>query len=765
MPSRGAIVRTLSTIWLSLLLSTTPAPAQRPGSFTVLGPGGGGAMYHPAISPHDTNTVLVACDMTGSYITHDGGQSWRMFNLRGVSKQFLFDPVKPNVIYDVGIGLWKSTDSGETWNMLWPAPAEIHGVRSYEDHADVSLIQDGESDAKNDASPITSAAVDARNGQHLVAARGGKRLGLWSTNDGGVHWTQLAPLTSPAEQVYVQGKDIWIAGADGFAHWNGKALHTINGPVLDKKMADVAVDYDHDKTRAMLLLGVIDGQLYIAVLQGTEQPKWRAAVLPGTEGQVTTAAGAHDGRTIYASFHDLKMDGKSWQGIAKSADAGEHWSLIWKDAGQGAPNFQDGWISASHGSDWGGGPLTISVSSKDPALVYATDLGRTMKSTDAGAHWQALYSHPGKDGSAVSSGLDVLTSYGTFFDPFDARYMYIAYTDVGLFRSEDGGASWTSSTAGVPPRWRNTTYWIAFDPKVRGRLWAAMSGTHDLPRPRMWRHTPTSKYHGGVCISDDGGKHWTASNAGLPDGAVTHIVIDPDSPVDHRVLYATVMGHGIFKSSDGGKTWQRKGEGITQEDPLTFRLVQAADKSLYAIVVRRSEDGSIGNAGDGALYRSHDGAETWRPVALPAGVNAPNGLLVDPRDPSRMYLAAWARAVGQHGEGGGIYLSTDRGEHWQPLFTGDQHIYDVTFDPASPGHLYATGFESSAWKSLDRGAHWQRIAGFNFHWAHRVIPDQRRPGWVYINTFGGGVWHGQVNGASGVEDIATEKLIPGRTDQ
>src|SRR6266566_6004787 len=55
---------------------------ERPGHFVVIGPGGGGAMFNPTISPHDANTVLVSCDMTGSYITHDGGQSWRMFNLR-----------------------------------------------------------------------------------------------------------------------------------------------------------------------------------------------------------------------------------------------------------------------------------------------------------------------------------------------------------------------------------------------------------------------------------------------------------------------------------------------------------------------------------------------------------------------------------------------------------------------------------------------------------------------------------------------------------
>ena len=65
------------------VLCLSSAFAERPGNFKIIGPGGGGAMFHPTISPHDSRTALIACDMTGSYITHDGGRSWRTFNLRG----------------------------------------------------------------------------------------------------------------------------------------------------------------------------------------------------------------------------------------------------------------------------------------------------------------------------------------------------------------------------------------------------------------------------------------------------------------------------------------------------------------------------------------------------------------------------------------------------------------------------------------------------------------------------------------------------------
>ena len=77
-------LRNLIFLGITVVVSLASALAERPGGFRVIGPGGGGAMFNPTISPHDPNTVLISCDMTGSYITHDGGRTWRMFNLRGV---------------------------------------------------------------------------------------------------------------------------------------------------------------------------------------------------------------------------------------------------------------------------------------------------------------------------------------------------------------------------------------------------------------------------------------------------------------------------------------------------------------------------------------------------------------------------------------------------------------------------------------------------------------------------------------------------------
>jgi photosystem II stability/assembly factor-like uncharacterized protein len=164
------------------------------------------------------------------------------------------------------------------------------------------------------------------------------------------------------------------------------------------------------------------------------------------------------------------------------------------------------------------------------------------------------------------------------------------------------------------------------------------------------------------------------------------------------------------------------------------------------VVARRSEGGRIGDAGDGALYRSTDGAEHWEKMTLPEGTNGPNGLAVDPGDPRRLYLAAWGVLHVGGDTGGGVFLSTDAGGSWRAVLKESSHVYDVTIDPRDPSLLYACGFDRGVYRSTDRGETWRRLRGFNFKWGHRVIPDPYDRGRIYVTTFGGGVWVGPAGG-------------------
>ena len=100
------------------------APAPLAPGWRILGPGGGGSLYHPTISPHDSRTALVACDMTGAYLTRDGGATWRIFNLGETVRSFLFDPIDPNVIYATGDGVFRTGEAGRS---LAPAPKSPRG--------------------------------------------------------------------------------------------------------------------------------------------------------------------------------------------------------------------------------------------------------------------------------------------------------------------------------------------------------------------------------------------------------------------------------------------------------------------------------------------------------------------------------------------------------------------------------------------------------------------------------------------------------------
>jgi photosystem II stability/assembly factor-like uncharacterized protein len=512
-----------------------------------------------------------------------------------------------------------------------------------------------------------------------------------------------------------------VLGSDYVAIHDGAAIRTFSHPAF----AATSVGFDGDRP---FFYGASQQGLSLS----TDGEHWTTAFA----GNVRAVAACRTrGLVAYAS-----VGTREGFGVARTHDGGKTWAPVWLEGRTKSPNVDDGWVSERFGPGWGEHPLDLAVAPGDPDRAWGTDLGRTLRTTDGGKTWTAAYTRRLPDGSYTSTGLDVTTNYGFHIDPFDARRQFISYTDIGLFVSENGGRGWRSATAsGVPREWINTTYWLEFDPDVRGRMWAAMSGTHDLPRPKMWRRTSPERYRGGICRSDDGGKTWTPQTSGLPQTAATHVLLDRRSPRTARTLYVAGFGRGVFRSDDGGANWALKNKGLPENEPFAWRLVQDNEGVLYLVIARRSEDGSIGNAGDGALYRSRDRAETWEPVKLPEGSNGPSGISIDPKDPRRLYLAVWARKGVRDG---GIFLSTDRGATWKRVHDGDQHVYDVTLDPRNPNLLYACGFESSAWRSDDRGLTWRRIPGYDFKWGHRVVPDPADPAKIYVTTYGGSVWHG-----------------------
>ncbi len=764
-------------------MTPQPAPAEQPRSgprhdaWKVIGPGGGGAQFLPTISPHDPNRVLVSCDMTGSYITHDGGETWRMFNLRGRARFFVFDPVEPDTIYAQSIGLWRSTDAGATWDLVYPRPEAVLGVEMPDDHASERIIT-----PTGTAEAVLALAVDPANSQRLYAAfNTGRSIALRASENSGLTWAEVREFQGAVRAIYIdpssppEDRTLYVVLAGTVATREAGQWRTGPAPPGVESFADVSAGFPRDGGPLVVYAvaaaswsgETLSGGIFVSDDGGGS---WRSAhdslvaamrhPAPAPRFPAI-ATSLHHASVAYVSAGNIRLGSDEVSlGVLKTEDAGRSWKFVWREAGVKSPHVDDGWISERLGPGWGSHPLDLGVSPRDPELCYGTDYGRTLKSSDGGQTWRAVYTVRAGERAYTSRGLDVTTAYGVHHDPFDARRIFISYTDIGLFRSEDGGASWTSSTLnGIPRIWLNTTYWVEFDPDVRGRMWAAMARNHDLPRPKMWRTLSPSAYQGGVARSDDGGQSWVTLTNGMPETAATHVLLDRRSPAHARVLYATGFGRGVYKSVDGGETWVQKNAGLPEKEPFAWRLAQDPEGILYLVVARRSENATVGTSGDGALYRSRDGAESWEKLPLPFGLNGPNGLTIDPRDPKRLYLSAWGRSTPRVASDGGIWLSSDGGGTWRVVHTVDQHVYDVTVDPENPDVLYACGFHSSVWRSTDRGETWSRIRGYNFKWGHRVVPDPVHPGMIYVTTFGGSVWHGPGAGdPDAVEDIVTPQL-------
>jgi photosystem II stability/assembly factor-like uncharacterized protein len=760
-------------------------PNGRNDAWGYAGYGGGGAMFYPAVSPFNPEFAFVACDMTGSFVTYNGGGSWRMFNLRGPVHYFVFDPSDSNTVYAKSIALFKSSDRGNTWSVFYPAAADITAVISKGDHANEIIVT-----KDSTAREVQAFAVDPSDSKKLYAVISiEQKTGFYTSADGGDTWVKETAIDSPARNIFIipssppNDRSIYIAAAGGIlAREKGKwTMHP--PPEGVKKITTYAGGYDSDLKKYVIY--AITGQsyfnpdgdqsgIYFTADGGNTWEnrqeglvKQQSAGAPAPEWRTIATSAGHPA-IVYVSYNNFRQGDTACIGVAKSEDYGKTWSLVWKDrlfdgASKVSGNFTGGWLNERFGPTWGENPFSIGVSPVDPNICYATDFGRTIRSDDGGRTWEQVYTRREKEGW-VSRGLEVTTSYYIATDPFDSNHVFICNTDVGLMESTDGARSWKSATQnnGVPREWINSTYWLVFDPGIKGKVWAVMSANHDLPRPKMWRKNGVAGYKGGILESDDGGRTWSPVSAGIGEAAFTHILIDTTSEKASRTLYACAFGKGVYKSVDGGKTWQQKNKGIEGKEPFAWRLTRrASDAVLFLVVSRRTEKGETGTDGDGALYRSADGGESWTKMILPEGTNAPTSIVTDAGSSQRLILSAWGRLnTGKFSPdtGGGIFVSDDDGKTWQQAMQKDQHIHDISVDRRNNTY-YACGFNSSAYRSADNGKTWQRLKGYNFKWGKRVEPDPVHPGKVYIITFGGGVWYGPAEGDdNAVEDIVTPVL-------
>ncbi|HEX3704409.1 MAG TPA: hypothetical protein VHU82_13835 [Vicinamibacterales bacterium] len=306
----------------------------------------------------------------------------------------------------------------------------------------------------------------------------------------------------------------------------------------------------------------------------------------------------------------------------------------------------------------------------------------------------------------------------------------------------------------------------------------------------------SSGWGDGVYKSTDAGRTWT--NMGLKDSEhIGRILVHPTNP---DIVYVAALGHlwgpnkerGLYKSTDGGKTWKPSLQ-VNEDTGVSDVAMDSADpNTLYAAAYqrRRRAYGFDGGGPGSALYKSTDAGEHWTKLTrgLPSGDDGRIGVSVYRKDPRIVYASIeqglrYNASTAYEQRKAGIYRSEDKGETWtfmsdwnpRPDYSSqirvdpndDQRIYVVEYsysddggkhfvhprqtlhgddrlvwiDPHDSRHLLK-GDDGGLGVSYDRGVKWIYVTSLPVSQWYHVAVDMRTPYWVYGGLQDNGCWRG-----------------------
>jgi photosystem II stability/assembly factor-like uncharacterized protein len=280
----------------------------------------------------------------------------------------------------------------------------------------------------------------------------------------------------------------------------------------------------------------------------------------------------------------------------------------------------------------------------------------------------------------------------------------------------------TGAAAGPMPDLR----WRMIGPFRGGRTRAA-AGIPD--QPNVFFIGPVN---GGVWKSTDYGRTWNPIFDGAHTQSVGAIAV---APSDSSVIYVASgeglhrpdlsVGDGIYRSADGGKTWEHLGLREGQQIPA-LAVDPTNPNRLFAAVLGHP----YGPNTERGIYRSEDGGRNWEQVLRKNDRTGGSDVVIDPKDPRTVYASMWEETLGPWedgnsypGTGGGLFKSTDGGTTWKQLKNGlPENLVqiNVAIAASDPQRLYATlsttgegGYASAAglgvYRSDDGGETWRKI--------------------------------------------------------
>lgn len=644
---------------------TSPVPPAQYGAWRSCRIGGGGYAQNVVLCPSDQKRCYAYIDVGGLYRSDDGGQTWRMlhgslpardsaYQVRGL----VVDPRNADrVLIAIGSqwsntpeGIYRSNDGGTSWTKTLAAYYMGNGDDRW---AGVLLARDPKKPSVIvTASENTGVFCSADNGLTW------KKLGL-----DGLHPTDLKiDKTNPLR--------LWLCALP-YHGWFGGKMTTLAGGFYRSndggqewsKLADTSPsEVLQDPVNPNQLWGIIGNRVQISADSGAS---WKDASkgLPAKTDTGYTGEGSFQAlaagpnfvvtASTKGTFYQRKLGDNRWQKIER---------LGLDETYYGQPWFGTG------GGHFGSALGSIIVDPRTPAHWFFTDWFSIYQTHDSGKHWRL-----------TMDGVETTVLHCLSQDPSDPGVVHLGMADDGYFLSENGGARF------YPQKdISNNVKCISVCPMLPARLYAV--------GPQKW-----DWWANQVFISIDRGHSWTRSPmTGLPDMATHHchtIVADPKDPYTVFLCVSQNVGPsggGVYKSTDGGKSWAAISAGLPTGKPFFSHDIWNIGREL-----------AVGNDGamialsreQGQIVRYDTTQKLWVAVPLPLH-GAPYCVVADLHTPSTFYLGV---------ENDGVYQTTDSGLTWKRVYAGSVH--HVAADAAHAGRL-AAGTSDGIVVSTDRGATW-----------------------------------------------------------
>jgi photosystem II stability/assembly factor-like uncharacterized protein len=318
----------------------------------------------------------------------------------------------------------------------------------------------------------------------------------------------------------------------------------------------------------------------------------------------------------------------------------------------------------------------------------------------------------------------------------------------GVYKTTDGGDSWEK--LGLPesehiPR-------ILIDPKDNKTLFVCATG-----------HAFSSNPERGVFRSKDAGKTWEKVLYVNEDTGCGDLAIDAQ---DGKTLFAGMWqfrrkayffesggpSDGLYRSADGGTTWKKVESGFPKATlgRIAVAVAPSDPKIVYATVESRDQT---------ALYRSEDQGTTWTSVATSRAVTGRpfyfSRLVVDPKDPNRVYKMGFNASISE--DGGKTFAGLGHGQGLGGGYHGDTH--DMWISPHHTDSLILTS-DGGVYFTEDRGTHWRFAASIPVGQFYHVAYDSAFPYNVYGGLQDNSSWFGPSKHPGGIANKKWEAGLP-----